>query len=79
MAARGVTMKYDRVHRVRGEGNFVFAVSEGSFAVEPTSFYGLFRVEGDAVRGPSPRFLQFIYGRIYVKEGGSTPRFQALD
>ena len=45
MAQAGVTMKYDRVHKVLGEGNFVLVVSEGSFAGKPTSFYDLFRVE----------------------------------
>ncbi len=46
MAKQGVTMKYDRVHRVLGEGNFVLAASEGSFGGKPTAFYDLFRVEG---------------------------------
>jgi hypothetical protein len=27
MAARGITMKYDRVHEVLGEGNFMLVVS----------------------------------------------------
>jgi predicted SnoaL-like aldol condensation-catalyzing enzyme len=45
MAKAGVAMKYDRVHRVLGEGNFVLTVSEGSFGGKPTSFYDLFRVE----------------------------------
>jgi predicted SnoaL-like aldol condensation-catalyzing enzyme len=45
MAKQGVTMKYDRVHRVLGQGNFVLAVSEGSFGGRPTSFYDLFRLE----------------------------------
>lgn len=44
MAKAGITMKYDRVHMVLGEGNFVLTVSEGSFAGKPTSFYDLFRV-----------------------------------
>lgn len=44
MAKQGVTMKYDTVHKVLGEGNFVLVVSEGSFADHPTSFYDLFRV-----------------------------------
>ncbi|MBT9526650.1 MAG: nuclear transport factor 2 family protein, partial [Rhizobacter sp.] len=44
MAKAGVTMKYDKVHKVLGEGNFVLVVSEGSFAGKPTSFYDLFRV-----------------------------------
>ena len=37
-------MKYDTIHKVIGEGNFVLVVSEGSFASRPTSFYDLFRV-----------------------------------
>jgi nuclear transport factor 2 (NTF2) superfamily protein/predicted SnoaL-like aldol condensation-catalyzing enzyme len=45
MADRGITMKYDRVHKVLGEGNFVLAVSEGAFGGKQTSFYDLFRVE----------------------------------
>jgi predicted SnoaL-like aldol condensation-catalyzing enzyme len=38
-------MKYDRIHRVLGEGNFVLTISEGSFAGTHSSFYDLFRVE----------------------------------
>jgi len=49
MAQRGVAMKYDRVHRVLGEGNFVLAVSEGSFGGEHVAFYDLFRVENGKI------------------------------
>jgi len=49
MAKAGVTMKYDRVHRVRGEGNFVLVVSEGKLADKHTSFYDLFRVENGKI------------------------------
>lgn len=45
MASQGVTMSIDRVHKVLGEGNFVLAVSEGSFSERPASFYDLLRVE----------------------------------
>jgi predicted SnoaL-like aldol condensation-catalyzing enzyme len=45
MAKQGITMKYDRIHKVLGEGNFVLVVSEGTFAGRPTSFYDLFRVK----------------------------------
>jgi predicted SnoaL-like aldol condensation-catalyzing enzyme len=44
MAKQGVTMKYDRVHRVLGRGNFILVVSDGSFAGKHLSFYDLFRV-----------------------------------
>jgi predicted SnoaL-like aldol condensation-catalyzing enzyme len=49
MAEKGVTMKYDRIHRVLAEGNFVLAISEGSFANKATAFYDLFRVESSKV------------------------------
>jgi len=49
MASQGITMKFDKVHRVLGEGNFVLTVSEGSFADKPTSFYDLFRVENGKI------------------------------
>lgn len=49
MASQGVVMKFDKVHRVLGEGNFVLVVSEGSFADKPTSFYDLFRVENGKI------------------------------
>ncbi len=45
LAKQGIVMKYDRIHRVLGEGNFVLVVSEGSFGGKHTSFYDLFRVE----------------------------------
>ncbi len=49
LAKMGVTMKYDKVHKVLGEGNFVLVVSEGGFAGKRTSFYDLFRVEGGKI------------------------------
>lgn len=49
MASQGITMKYDKVHKVLGEGNFVLVVSEGSFANKHTSFYDLFRVENGKI------------------------------
>lgn len=47
MAAAGITMKYNRICHLFGEGNFVLVVSEGEFASRPTSFYDLFRVQKD--------------------------------
>lgn len=49
MAAQGVEMKYTKVHRVLGEGNFVLTVSEGSFGGAHTSFYDLFRMENGKI------------------------------
>ena len=49
MAQAGLTMKYERVHRVLGEGNFVLVVSEGQFAGKHSAFYDLFRVQGGKI------------------------------
>lgn len=49
MAKQGVVMVYSRVHKVLGEGNFVLAISEGSFAGKAVAFYDLFRVEGGKI------------------------------
>ena len=49
MAKQGITMKYDRIHKVLGEGNFVLVVSEGNFAGQHSSFYDLFRVQNGKI------------------------------
>jgi predicted SnoaL-like aldol condensation-catalyzing enzyme len=48
-AGQGITMKYDTIHKVLGEGNFVLAVSEGYLAGVHNSFYDLFRVENGKI------------------------------
>jgi aspartate aminotransferase-like enzyme len=35
VAARGSAVKYEKVHRVLGEGDFVLVVSEGTFGDRP--------------------------------------------
>ena len=45
MAEKGISMEYNTVHHVIGEGNFVLTMSEGSFAGEPQAFYDLFRLD----------------------------------
>ena len=49
MAKAGVTMKYDRIHKVLGEGNFVLVVSEGSFGGKPVASYDLFQVQAGKI------------------------------
>jgi predicted SnoaL-like aldol condensation-catalyzing enzyme len=49
MAKAGITMKYDRIHKVLGEGNFVLVVSEGQLAGRHSAFYDLFRVENGKI------------------------------
>ncbi|WP_461083620.1 nuclear transport factor 2 family protein [Spirosoma flavus] len=49
MAKQGITMKYNKIHQVLGEGNFVLTLSEGTFGGKPTSFYDLFRIENGKI------------------------------
>ena len=44
LAEQGIEMIYDRTHMVLAQGDFVLAVSEGSYAGTPTSYYDLWRV-----------------------------------
>ncbi|NII24336.1 hypothetical protein HB364_04570 [Pseudoflavitalea sp. X16] len=48
-AKLGIITKYEKVHKVLGEGNFVLTVTEGSISGKPTSFYDLFRVENGKI------------------------------
>lgn len=48
-AKRGHTIKYNQIHKVLGEGNFVLTISEGSFGDRPASFYDLIRVENGLI------------------------------
>lgn len=45
LGQQGIQMIYDRTHMVLAQGNFVLAVSEGTFGGAPTSYYDLWRVE----------------------------------
>ena len=45
LAEQGIQMIYTTVHQVLAQGNFVLAISEGTFGGTPTSYYDLWRVE----------------------------------
>jgi len=45
----GISISYNKIHKVLGEGNFVLVVSEGEFGGKPTSFYDLFRIENGVI------------------------------
>ena len=49
MAKQGIFMKYNKIHMVLGEGNFILTVSEGTLGGELKSFYDLFRVENGKI------------------------------
>jgi predicted SnoaL-like aldol condensation-catalyzing enzyme len=41
----GKAVKYDRVHMVLGEGNFILVVAEGGFGDRPTAYYDMYRIQ----------------------------------
>lgn len=49
LAEQGIAMIYDEVHMVLAQGNYVLAVSEGTFGGAPTSYYDLWRVENGKI------------------------------
>ena len=49
LAEQGIQMIYDETHLILAQGNFVLAVSEGTYGGVPTSYYGLWRVENGKI------------------------------
>jgi predicted SnoaL-like aldol condensation-catalyzing enzyme len=49
LIAQNNMFKYNKVHKVLGEGNFVVTVSEGEWNGKPQAFYDLFRVENGKI------------------------------
>ena len=49
LAEAGIQMIYTIVHQVLAQGDYVLAVSEGTFGGAPTSYYDLWRVENGKI------------------------------
>ena len=49
LAEQGIQMIYDETHMVLAQGNYVLAVSEGTYGGAPTSYYDLWRVENSKI------------------------------
>jgi predicted SnoaL-like aldol condensation-catalyzing enzyme len=45
LAKEGKAVKYQRVEKVLGEGNFVLVASEGTFGGRPIAYYDLYRIQ----------------------------------
>jgi len=45
----GLTIQIEKIFKVFGEGNFVLVCSEGKFALKPTAFFDLFRVDNNII------------------------------
>lgn len=49
LAETGIEMIYDETHMVLAQGNYVLAVSEGTYGGEHTSYYDLWRIENGKI------------------------------
>lgn len=49
LGKQGIAMIYDTVHQVLAQGNYVLAVSEGTFGGAATSYYDLWRVKNGKI------------------------------
>ena len=62
LAKQGLAVKYDRVHKILAEGDFVLVVAEGSFGNQASAYYDLYRIQNakiaehwDAIEAIPPR------------------------
>ena len=49
LAAQDIQMIYNETHMILAQGNYVLAVSEGTFGGAPTSYYDLWRIENGKI------------------------------
>ena len=49
LAAEGLAVKYTKVHKILGEGNFVLVISEGNFGDKLSSYYDLYRIQNGKI------------------------------
>lgn len=49
LGKQGIQMIYDKIHQILAQGNYVLAVSEGTFGGARTSYYDLCRIENGKV------------------------------
>lgn len=49
MGENGMSMVYETIHKVLGQGNFILTMSEGKFGDQATAYYDLFRLENGLI------------------------------
>ena len=49
LASQGISVKFDKIQKVLGQGNFVLCVSEGYLSGKHSSFYDMFRIENGKI------------------------------
>lgn len=49
LAKQGLAVKYTKVHKILGEGNFVLVVAEGNFGKDVSAYYDLYRIQNGKI------------------------------
>lgn len=49
LAEQGLAVKYTKVHKILGEGDFVLVVAEGNFGNNVSAYYDLFRIQNGKI------------------------------
>lgn len=49
LAEAGIEIKFEKLHYIFGEGNFVLTASEGKFGANSCAYYDLFRVKNEKI------------------------------
>ena len=49
LAKQGLAVKYTKVHKILGEGNFVLVVAEGTFGNNLSAYYDLYRIQNGKI------------------------------
>jgi predicted SnoaL-like aldol condensation-catalyzing enzyme len=49
LATQGLTVRYNNVHEILGEGDFVLVVSEGYFGDKLSAYYDLYRIQNGKI------------------------------
>lgn len=49
LAKQGLEVKYTKVHKILGEGNFVLVVAEGNFGKNVSAYYDLYRIQNGKI------------------------------
>ena len=49
LATQGNAIRYTKVHKIIGAGNFVLMMSEGTLGETPTAYYDLLRLENGKI------------------------------
>ena len=71
MDETGISMKYNEVHQVIGEGNFVLAMSDGMFGDQNEAFYDLSKLANSNDKPASGMIRGFTNGGRFAPKNST--------